>query len=106
MNRFRIGRWIAEVLIVLGIAAITVSGTVCKNTPAREPLLYVSLGLLILALIIIFVLCRCENCGEPIFKNIIGAKRCPKCGRPLWPGQKPGAPAKAVHPNRSRSKKR
>lgn len=87
-SKFRIGRGVAEGLILLGVILITVSATFLKETPAQELLMYISLALLIIALFVVYFFCRCPGCGQVIFKNLIGAKICPDCGRPLWPGQK------------------
>lgn len=97
-QKFRIGRWIAEGLILLGIVLITLSATLLEETKWQVPLMYVCLALLILALCVVYFCCRCPHCGNVVFKNLIGAKRCPDCGRPLWPG--------AVSPSPSRPGKK
>lgn len=91
-NKFRIGRGITIGLILLGMVLITLSATVFGETAAQQPLMYVSLALIILALIVVFLLCRCPACGQVIFKNLVGAKTCPYCYRPLWPRQKSDRP--------------
>ena len=106
-DRFRLGRGVAEGLIVLGVILITISATLLKGTPAQEALMYVSLALLVAALVVVFFLCRCPGCGQVVFKNLIGAKICPDCGRPLWPGARAGGGSSdRLSSQAARSKKR
>lgn len=86
-SKFRVGRGIAQGLILLGAILFTVSATLLEGTVWQEPLMYLCLALLVIAIFVIFLYCRCPYCGHVVFKNLIGAKCCPDCGQPLLPGQ-------------------
>ena len=83
-RKFRIGRWAAGILILIGAILLTGSGTFWADSAMQEPALYGCLVLMIAALTVVFVCCRCPHCNHVVFKNLFGAKRCPDCGRPLW----------------------
>ena len=104
-RKFRVGRWVAGILIVLGAILLTGSGTFLADGAMQEPALYGCLGLIIAALVVVFVCCRCPHCGHVVFRNLFGAKRCPDCGRPLW-DQRNTPPSTAIKPPSVRHRKR
>lgn len=84
MNRkFKLGRLAAAAMLILGAGMLTLSSLAWEGTPMQNTALLLSLVFLILAVVVVFVCCRCPHCGHVIFKKLFAVKRCPNCGRQL-----------------------
>ncbi|MBQ9045623.1 MAG: hypothetical protein IJ112_06735 [Oscillospiraceae bacterium] len=59
--------------------------------PGTTPSLYVMMAafvLMVLALVFIFVFCRCPWCGRRIFSGMMKVQVCPHCKRDIDTGMK------------------
>ena len=71
--------------IVFSIVSIAVNGTDSVMV-LYAPIL--SLMFFVLAFVVIFLYCRCPNCGKRVFLGLFKAVNCPRCRRNLITGEK------------------
>ena len=71
--------------IVFGIVSIAVNGT-DSVMALYAPIL--SFVFFVLAFVVIFLYCRCPNCGKRVYLGLFKAMNCPRCRRNLITGEK------------------
>ena len=71
--------------IVFSIVSIAVNGTDSVMV-LYAPIL--SFVFFVLAFVVIFLYCRCPNCGKRVFLGLFKAVNCPRCRRNLITGEK------------------
>ena len=71
--------------IVFGIVSIATNGTdsvMVVYAPILSPLFFV------LTFVVIFLYCKCPNCGKRVYLGLFKAVNCPRCRRNLITGAK------------------
>lgn len=71
--------------IVFGIWSIVTNGT-DSIMALYAPIL--SMLLFVLTFVVIFMYCRCPNCGKRVYLGLFKAVNCPRCRRNLLTGAK------------------
>lgn len=69
--------------IVFCIAGLFTNGTSLGGVSALMSLLF-----FVMAFVVIFLYCKCPNCGKHIYLGLFKAVNCPRCKRNLITGAK------------------